>query len=127
MSSTLRKVFRFRDNVDRTEMRKLWTDGKVCGMFNIPNDAVFDACVDFCIEPTSDDLLVTHAELENLKRQPKLAAVQQQQQQQQQQHESTPSVTDATAPLEKTIQSLTKQLDDLKESFASKVQAFSFN
>lgn len=28
----------------------LWKEGKVSGLFNIPNQEVFDLCQDFCVE-----------------------------------------------------------------------------
>jgi len=49
--TTIRKVLPGRA-ISREEAKKLWLNGKVAGLFNIPfdNQTLFDACQDFCVE-----------------------------------------------------------------------------
>jgi hypothetical protein len=38
--------------IEREKAKKLWSEGKLAGIFNIPfdNEALFDTCQDFCIQ-----------------------------------------------------------------------------
>jgi hypothetical protein len=63
--SCLRKVVPFKSNVSRDELRDLWKGGLVVGLFNLPNNDVFDACLDFAVECEKDELLCKQSELES--------------------------------------------------------------
>jgi membrane-associated HD superfamily phosphohydrolase len=39
--------------IQREDVRLLWKKGLVAGLFNIPTEAVFEACTDFCIETSA--------------------------------------------------------------------------
>jgi len=48
------RVVGVKKEITRDQVKELCDQGKVCGIFNIPNEQVFDACRDFCIEGELD-------------------------------------------------------------------------
>ena len=53
--------------VDRISLRKRWQNGELVGMFNIPDENVFNACADFCEQTNADETLITFTELNALR------------------------------------------------------------
>ena len=43
---------KYSQRIERHEAERLWKEGKLVGMFNIPfdNQQLFDTCKDFCIQ-----------------------------------------------------------------------------
>lgn len=54
--------------LSEAEARRLWKDGRVSGLFNVPNEDVFAMCVDFCIqESDSVGAIEVNTDVERLK------------------------------------------------------------